>query len=242
MDEPAYSVIIPAYNEESLLPGTLAALREAMASVPLTGEVIVVDNNCTDVTPRIARKAGARVVFEPINQISRARNAGAREARGRYFVFVDADTLVSPALLRTALRNLSRGDCCGGGTLVDFGEEVAPHVQRAVETWNRLATAVGLAAGCFVYCLREGFQAVGGFSQRVYASEEIWFSRGLSHWGRRRRLAFRVITEHRAATSSRKMQWFSPLRMTGMMLVMLLFPFAVYFRPLCSMWYTRPQD
>jgi glycosyltransferase involved in cell wall biosynthesis len=39
--------------------------------------VIVVDNNSTDATAELARRGGARVVFEPVNQIARARNAGA---------------------------------------------------------------------------------------------------------------------------------------------------------------------
>ena len=78
-----YSIIIPAYNEEKWLSRTLAAVRESMDSLPLPGEVIVVDNNSTDRTDRIARQNNAQVVFEPVNQISRARNSGARAARGR---------------------------------------------------------------------------------------------------------------------------------------------------------------
>ena len=76
-----YSIVVPAYNEEKLLPATLRTLRQAMngASSERQGEIIVVDNNSTDTTADIARQAGVRVVFEPINRISRARNAGARE-------------------------------------------------------------------------------------------------------------------------------------------------------------------
>ena len=45
-----YSVIIPAYNEESLLAKTLAGLQLAMDAIPYQGEVIVVDNNSSDNT------------------------------------------------------------------------------------------------------------------------------------------------------------------------------------------------
>jgi len=82
-----YSIIIPAYNEEDWLSRTLSALDEAMGTLSLRGEVIVVDNNSSDRTPQIARQHNARVVFEPVNQISRARNTGARAAKGRYFIF-----------------------------------------------------------------------------------------------------------------------------------------------------------
>jgi glycosyltransferase involved in cell wall biosynthesis len=81
-----YSIIIPAYNEESYLADTLTVLQKAMMDIPLNGEIIVTDNNSTDRTAEIAKTAGAKVVFEPVNQISRARNTGARHAEGRYLV------------------------------------------------------------------------------------------------------------------------------------------------------------
>ena len=77
------SVIVPAYNEakwiQRCLSSVFAALQ-ANAHPGLSSEVIVVDNNSTDGTGELARTAGARVVFEPINQIARARNAGAASA------------------------------------------------------------------------------------------------------------------------------------------------------------------
>jgi glycosyltransferase involved in cell wall biosynthesis len=77
-----YSIIVPAYNEEALLSGTILELRTAMAGLPLHGELIVVDNNSTDKTAAIAGGLGASVVFEPINQISRARCRRAHRADG----------------------------------------------------------------------------------------------------------------------------------------------------------------
>ena len=77
---PRFSIIIPAFDEEAFLPATLSILKAAMNSVAESGEVIVADNNSTDRTAEIAREHGARVVFEPENQIARARNAGARAA------------------------------------------------------------------------------------------------------------------------------------------------------------------
>jgi len=66
---PDYSIVLPAYNEEALLPATLGRLREAMAEVPLRGEIVVCDNNSSDRTAEAAAAAGARVVLEPKNQI-----------------------------------------------------------------------------------------------------------------------------------------------------------------------------
>src|SRR5882672_352802 len=72
------SVVVPAFNEERLLPGSLLSIRAAMEGFARFGwksELIVCDNNSTDRTAEIAKSAGAEVVFEPVNQISRARNA-----------------------------------------------------------------------------------------------------------------------------------------------------------------------
>ena len=47
-------------------------------------------------TAAVARANGARVGFEPCNQIAASRNAAGRAAKGDWLVFVDADTQVTP--------------------------------------------------------------------------------------------------------------------------------------------------
>lgn len=101
-----YSIIIPAYNEEEYLPYTLKSIIKSMKAISrLTGEIIVTDNNSTDSTAAIAKEYGARVVFEEHQQISRARNTGAKAALGKYLIFVDSDTLISPLLLEKTLNS-----------------------------------------------------------------------------------------------------------------------------------------
>lgn len=237
-----YSIIVPAYNEERWLPATLQALRQAMATQALRGELIVVDNNSCDNTAAQARAAGAQLVFEPHNQISRARNAGAKQARGRYLLFVDADTHLSPALLTRALENMATGCCCGGGARVAFDHLPSRASRLGLSLWNGLSRRLHLAAGCFVYARREAFFAVGGFSEAVYASEEIWLSRCLRRWGRRHGESFCIIEEDAALSSGRKLEWFGPWRQAGLLLLVIVFPFFVRFRRLCGFWYKRPES
>ena len=74
------SIIIPAFNEARLIERSLQSVAVSIAAnkkSSFTSEIIVVDNNSTDNTAELAREAGAKVVFEPINQIGRARNTGA---------------------------------------------------------------------------------------------------------------------------------------------------------------------
>lgn len=240
--KPDYSIVVPAFNEESLLPGTLRRLREAMADVPFRGEIVVSDNNSTDRTAEVARAAGARVVFEPVNQISRARNAGARVAAADCFVFVDADTHIAPDLLREALERLASGTVCGGGSTLVMDRTRSSLEARTIERWNAFSRRLRLAAGSFVFVRRDAFEAVGGFSEKVYASEEIWFSRAVKRWGRTRGLEFVILDSHPVVTSGRKGEWYPPIVLFAVMLAILLFPFLLRSRTFCWLWYRRPAS
>ncbi|MCB1089620.1 MAG: glycosyltransferase, partial [Verrucomicrobiae bacterium] len=218
--------MIPAFNEEAYLPATLASVRAAMASVELPGEVIVVDNASTDRTAEVARAHGAdRVVFEPVNQIARARNAGARAAapESRFLVFLDADTHLSGPLLRQALDHLVAGDTCGGGAVTVADQPMPFYVERLLALWNWSARILGMAAGSYVWCLREGFEAAGGFDESVYAGEEVWFSKRLRRWGKRRKLKFRVLSHPPIVTSGRKSVWFSGWDFAKQVTILFLF-------------------
>lgn len=238
----AYSIVIPAYNEEVHLPATLASVHAAMRMVPELGEVIVVDNNSTDRTTVIAQANGARVVFEPLNQISRARNAGARGAQGAWLVFLDADTQLPAGLLVQAIANLRSGEIAGGGALMEMDAPLHPRYQRVVNIWTWVSRKFHLAAGSFVYCTREGFDAVGGFSLKVYAGEEVFFSHAYKKWARRQKRTFRIIDSPRVLTSARKMEWYTPTQLLGLLLMMTLFPFSMRSKRMCSFWYRRPPS
>lgn len=237
-----YSVVVPAYNEELLLPKTLDDIRQAMAQIPESGELIVCDNNSSDNTAAIAKQYGASVVFEAHNQISRARNRGARNAQGKYLIFVDADTSISAELLQQALQNMQSAQCCGGGAVVALDSEIRPIVRLGLWLWNQLSIRLRLAAGCFVYCHRADFETLGGFSEAVYASEELWFSRRLHRLGKKRHMPFCIIKEFSASSSDRKSEWFSPGKQFILLAMLLLFPFLVRYRRFCAFWYKRPGD
>lgn len=85
---PKVSVILPAYNESV---GIGAVVSLLCASYP-DWEILVVDDGSLDTTREIAVAAGARVVRHPKNMGNGAAiKTGARHARGRYLVFMDAD-------------------------------------------------------------------------------------------------------------------------------------------------------
>src|SRR2546425_7340248 len=119
------SVIVPAFNEAKLIAATLRSIRPATAAFAALGwesELIVCDNNSTDGTADLARAEGATVVFEPVNQIARARNRGAAAATGQWLLFVDADSRASPELFAAVAGQIPNGRRGGGGPAVQIGE------------------------------------------------------------------------------------------------------------------------
>lgn len=201
------SVVVPAFNEERLLPGSLRSIRAAMESFDALGwssELIVCDNNSTDRTSEIAKAAGAQVVFEPVNQIARARNAGAARALGDWIFFVDADSVPTVELFLEAAEAIRAG-CLAGGSTVAY-ERPPRGVALVTGIWNLVSRINKWAAGSFMFCEAVAFRETGGFSEELYASEEIDLFRRLKRLARRDRRAIVILHRHPLLTSDRKLR------------------------------------
>ena len=123
------SIVIPAYNEERLLPATLESVRKACEAFSGRGwdwEIVVCDNNSSDRTALLAREGGAHVVFEPVNQIGRARDTGARAAKGEWLIFIDADSTPGVGLFSSIATAITQGKALGGGATVRLDDQ-APY-------------------------------------------------------------------------------------------------------------------
>jgi glycosyltransferase involved in cell wall biosynthesis len=205
------SIVVPAYNEERLLPATLDSIRAAARALEAAGwswELIVCDNNSTDGTAAIAAAAGARVVFEPVNQIARARNAGAAAASGEWLIFVDADSHPGEALFGDVVRAIRGGACLAGGATIAIDSERMV-LRAGTALWNAVSRSARWAAGSFIFCEARAFRAIGGFDQRFYAAEELDLSRRLKRLARRERKRFVVLHRHPLLTSARKAHLYS---------------------------------
>jgi glycosyltransferase involved in cell wall biosynthesis len=191
------SFVVPAYNEEKCLGDTLAAIHAAARENALEYEVVVANDASTDSTAAIAEAHGARVVDVAYRQISRTRNAGAREARGERLIFVDADTRVNAAVVSEALAALDAG-AVGGGAMPLFEASAPRWAHASLSVVALTMRTFRLAAGCFVFCRRAPFEAIGGFDERHFAGEEIMLSLAMRKHGRF------VILRERLVTSARK--------------------------------------
>ncbi|MDX1951241.1 MAG: glycosyltransferase [Verrucomicrobiota bacterium] len=191
-----YSIIVPAYNEEAMLPRTLAALKKAVQALPASHEIIVVNDASTDNTLQVAQDHGARVISVECRQIAAVRNRGAAIASGEILLFVDADTIVPPETL-VAMAEALKNDIVGGGAAMRFDSKP--------QFWARIFTSIFLslyflnknAAGCFIFVRRTAFDKVGGFNERYFAGEEVHLSQSLKKIGRMQILKEPVTTSAR---------------------------------------------
>ena len=193
------SFIVPAYNEAGLLRATLDALHAAGRAVAEPYEIVVADDASTDGTADVAANHGALVVRVAHRQIAATRNSGARAANGELFIFVDADTLVNAGVVGAAVAAV-RGGAVGGGAAVKFDGYVPLYARMLTAAVMPMFRIARMAAGCFLFCTRDAFEAVGGFDESFYGAEELVISRALNERGK-----FVVLRES-VLTSGRKLR------------------------------------
>ena len=120
-------IVVPAHDEEDLLPSGLAALGEAAAAAAaergVSVRIVVAADACSDGTATLARQAGATVVEIAARNVGAARAAGLREilrrgrsgggppgdAPGLWLATTDADSIVPPNWLTGQLRHADQG-------------------------------------------------------------------------------------------------------------------------------------
>jgi hypothetical protein len=99
--------------------------------------------------------------------------------------------------------------------------------------WNGLSRALSWAAGSFLFCEARAFRQAGGFSQELYAAEEIDLSRRLKRLGR-----LAILHRHPLATSDRKARLYSPREHLAFLFRFLVSGGrALRRRDHCSVWY-----
>ena len=149
------------------------------------------------------------MVFEPVNQISRARNRGAAAAAGEWLVFVDADSFPSIELFAEVAQAVQGGKALGGGAVVRM-DQAHGWVAALLAGWNLVSRLKRWAAGSFLFCETAAFRELGGFSHELYAGEEIEFSQRLKRLAKRRGRRVVILNRHPLLTSARKAYLYPP--------------------------------
>lgn len=193
---PKVSFVVPAYNEESLLPSCLAAIRAEIDRTGCAAEVIVVNNASTDRTAEIAAATpGVILVHEPVKGLVAARRAGFVASTGTLVANIDADTLVPPGWLDRVLDAFARDPKLVTVSGPYDYYDVPLHIRAiarsfyamgfATYAFNKHVLGVGsmVQGGNFVL-LRDALERAGGFSDAFqFYGEDTDIARRMSRVG-----------------------------------------------------------
>lgn len=187
------TIVIPAKNEEKLLPRLLTSLtKQDYALMPNT-RVFVADAGSTDRTADVAKEFSRRLSIRVIGGglPSVGRNSGALRADSRYILFLDADIELADATLvrravalmkRKSLHCLTTDIFCREGIWLD---RLLYGCNNLAQRLSRLGSP--FATGMFMLVDKDQFDEIGGFDEQALYAEDYQLTRRIH------RSRFRVI-------------------------------------------------
>ena len=199
------SVVIPAYNEEDYLAETLSHVWTSLAAVEQATELIVVDNESTDATARIAVDAGATVIPETVHNIAKVRNTGAAHAAGDIIVFLDADTQVPEPLFAKIVEIMTDERCLGGAVRVEYGQFRRKWMKYYLAGWLFWDRFFNMKQGAAQFCRRTVFEELGGYDETIFVGEDIEFYWRLARHAHRNGGRVHYIRDPTVTTSPRRL-------------------------------------
>src|SRR3954466_8535791 len=144
MGQPWLSVVVPAYNEEKVIAGTVMALRDMLESDGRPYEVVIVDNASTDSTPAVLEPLldGTKIRLLR-NEVNRGKvfsvRRGMLETSGALRLMCDADCESSLASIPKMVSMIERGAAdvvAGSGEAGGADVGKTQPIPRRIASWN----------------------------------------------------------------------------------------------------------
>ena len=202
--KPFFSIIIPTLNEESYLPDLLKDLKQQTFS---DFEILVVDAQSTDKTPQIVKKnQKAILINSPKADISNQRNLGGKNAKGKYFLFIDADTRLPTYFLEGLKYRLSikRPDVFTTWLLQNSQRQTDKTITALMNLVLELAKIIKYpgAYGAMMGCKKTTFSKLGGFKSEFTFDQDAEFVRRAV----KKDFSFEIFRDPRFVFSLRRFQ------------------------------------
>ena len=169
------SVILCTHNRCRSLAEALESIAASTHPEVIEWEVLVVDNNSSDLTCQVVEsfchrpRSRFRYLFEPRPGKSHALNAGVREARGDILAFVDDDVTVEPTWLQNLTSPLKFGEWAGVGGRILPARAFSPPRWLSLESKYALAPLAIFDLGKVAHELNESpFGTNMAFHKRMF--------------------------------------------------------------------------
>ena len=198
------SIVIPTFNEEKYLPRLLNSIKNQDF---FDYEIIVSDAESSDKTIEIAKKYGAKtLVYTTTKHPSAQRNEGAKIAKGELLLFLDADVVLTPGFLTSALKEFKNRQLSAAAFYIKFNPNrwyynfysFISNTVCFLKQKSKFPAAIG--AGLLVD--RKAHEAVKGFDLSVVLSEDCDYCARLS----RSKYKFRMLKSCRLLYSARRIE------------------------------------
>jgi glycosyltransferase involved in cell wall biosynthesis len=135
------SIVIPAFNEGTIIESTLSAINDAMPRDE-TYEIIVVDDGSADDTANIAEKSGAKVVRHERNLgYGKALLTGLEQAKGEIVVTFDADLSYNPMDIQKLIKQADRADLVIGSRFLESSRR-SEKIPFYKILWNKILALI----------------------------------------------------------------------------------------------------
>ena len=168
MTKPLVSIVVTTKNESDVLERLLKSIKYQTYS---SSELIVIDNGSTDKTLLIAKKYTRNVhTFGP--ERSAQRNFGAKKAKGKYIIFLDADMELTPKVIAQCIAAIEKN--------TKIGAVGIPEVSVAKEFWEKVKAyersfyneAGDTTTDAERFFLMSAFDKVGGYDETITGPED----------------------------------------------------------------------
>lgn len=169
MSKPLVSVIIPCYNEEKNIKRLLLSIQNQTYKHI---EAIVVDDQSTDNTVGIAKKYTRKVFTQKHAERSKQRNYGARQAKGEFLFFLDADMKLGNGVIKECVDKCLKDNKVGGVSV--------PETSVAKTYWERVKAferafyneSGDSTTDAERFFSKAAFNKVGGYDQTITGPED----------------------------------------------------------------------
>jgi glycosyltransferase involved in cell wall biosynthesis len=166
------TVIVPVYNEQDLIAGCLDSLLNQTLDKEKF-EIIVIDNNSTDQSAKIALEKGVRVEKELRKGYVHAIRRGIEVSQTEFIAFTDADCRVPPDWTAKILSHFTSGEkFVGVGGKVAFYDlpGIVDKVFQGVLYFNQALPGNNMAVR------REAVTQIGGIDPAVNLTVDYWLT------------------------------------------------------------------